>query len=110
MLLVYQIGTLISGFFGMAWGVVSAVVVIAVSFFQCGCPGRAANAPCGFSCQPCYTVSAIIYMVWTTMTANTSWFDRLIKPMLIMISFGASIILLLIAYYSLRKRTSNRQP
>lgn len=53
MLLVYQIGALISGFFGMAWGVVSAVVVIAVSFFQCGCPGRAANVPRGFSCQPC---------------------------------------------------------
>ena len=50
MLLVYQIGTLISGFFGMAWGVVSAVVVIAVSFFS----ARLANALYGFSCQPCY--------------------------------------------------------
>ena len=49
-------------------------------------------------------------MIWTTITANTSWFDRLIKLMPFMISFGAPIILLLIAYYALRKRTSNRQP
>ena len=34
MLLIFQIGTLISGFFGMTWGLVSAIVVAAVSFLS----------------------------------------------------------------------------
>lgn len=110
MLLVYQIGTLISGFFGMAWGVVSAVVVIAVSFFSARLARAGGKRSVWFLPTLLFTVIPIIYMVWTTMTANTSWFDRLIKLMPFMISFGAPIILLLIAYYALRKRTSNRQP
>jgi hypothetical protein len=111
MLLVYQIGTLISGFFGMAWGVVSAVVVIAVSFFSARLARAGGKRSVWFLLPTLlFTVIPIIYMIWTTMTANTSWFDRLIKLMPFMISFGAPIILLLIAYYALRKRTSNRQP
>lgn len=34
MLLIFQIGSLIAGIFGMAWGVISAVVVAVVSFFS----------------------------------------------------------------------------
>lgn len=111
MLLVYQIGTLISGFFGMAWGVVSAVVVIAVSFFSARLARAGGKRSVWFLLPTLlFTVIPIIYMIWTTMTASTSWFDRLIKLIPFMISFGAPIILLLIAYYALRKRTSNRQP
>lgn len=111
MLLVFQIGTLISGFFGMAWGVVSAVVVIAVSFFSARL-ARAGGKNSAWFLLPTllFTVIPIIYMIWTTMTANTTWIDRLINLTPFMISFGAPIILLLVAYYELRKRTSRRQP
>lgn len=34
MLLIFQIGTLIAGIFGVFWGTVSAIVVAAVSFFS----------------------------------------------------------------------------
>lgn len=111
MLLVFQIGTLISGFFGMAWGVVSAVVVIGVSFFSARL-ARAGGKSSAWFLLPTllFTVIPIIYMIWTTMTANTTWIDRLINLTPFMISFGAPIILLLVVYYELRKRTSRRRP
>ncbi|MHB1331812.1 MAG: hypothetical protein ACYCY1_04390 [Sulfuriferula sp.] len=111
MLLVFQIGTLISGFFGMAWGVVSAVVVIAVSFFSARL-ARAGGKNSAWFLLPTllFTVIPIIYMIWTTMTASTTWIDRLVNLTPFMISFGAPIILLLVVYYELRKRTSTRRP
>ncbi|MES2365997.1 MAG: hypothetical protein V4563_08910 [Pseudomonadota bacterium] len=111
MLLVFQIGTLISGFFGMAWGVVSAVVVIAISFFSARL-ARASGKNSAWFLLPTllFTVIPIIYMIWTTMIVNTTWIDRLVNLTPFMISFGAPIILLLVVYYELRKRTFRRQP
>ena len=105
MLLIFQIGSLIAGIFGMAWGVISAVVVAVVSFF----PARLAKAGGKGSLwfllpTLVFTVIPISLMVWRGMTEDASWLDRLIMLTPFIVGFGAPIVLLLV-YYELRKRS-----
>jgi hypothetical protein len=106
LLLIYEIGTLISGLFGMVWGVLSGVAVTAVSFLT----GRLAKAGVKSSLwyllpTVLFTVFPIAFMAWKIVARDTGWGDRLASLTPFVIGFGAPVVLLSVVYYQLRKRT-----
>jgi len=106
MLLVFQIGTLISGIFGAVWGTVSAIVVAVVAFLAARV-ARAAGKSSMWFLLPilAFTFIPIVLMIWRGFTENTSWFDRMVMLTPFVVGFGAPIILLLLVYHELRKRS-----
>jgi len=105
MLLIFQIGTLISGFFGMVWGAVSAIVVAAVSFFSARLAKAGGKGSLWFLLPILvFTLIPIGLMIWRGLTEDAGWFDLLISLTPFMVGFGIPIILLLVAYNELRKR------
>lgn len=44
-------------------------------------------------------------MIWRGITEDASWLDRLIMLTPFVVGFGAPILLLLLVYYELRKRS-----
>lgn len=108
LLVIYQIGTLISGVFGMAWGLVSTVVVAAVSFFSAQLAKAGGKSSFWFLIPTLlFTVVPIVITVWNTFTNDTSWIARLTSITPFFVGFGLPIVLLLLVYYELRKRTIN---
>jgi glucan phosphoethanolaminetransferase (alkaline phosphatase superfamily) len=111
LLLTYQIGSLFSGLFGMAWGIVTGSIVAAVSFFTTRLAKVGEKRTFWFLLPTLlFTVVPITFMIWNTLSADASWFDRLIKLIPFIIGFGAPLILLLIIYYELRKRKKSELP
>ncbi len=105
MLLIFQIGSLISGIFGMAWGAVSAVVVAAVSFFSARLAKAGGKGSLWyFLPMIVFTFIPISLMIWRGITEDATWFDRLVMITPFVVGFGAPIVLLLLVYYELRKR------
>jgi hypothetical protein len=105
MLLIFQIGTLISGVFGMVWGTVSAVVVAAVSFFSARLAKAGGKGSLWFLLPTLvFTLIPIALMIWRGITQDANWQDMLIRLAPFTVGFGAPVILLLLAYYELRKR------
>jgi len=105
MLLIFQIGTLISGFFGNVWGLVSAVVVAAVSFFSARLAKAGGKGSLWFLLPTVvFILIPIALTVWRGITQDESWLDMLVRLAPFTVGFGAPIILLLLAYYELRKR------
>jgi hypothetical protein len=106
LLLVFQIGTLISGIFGMVWGAVAATVVAAVSFFSARLAKAGGKGSLWFLLPTIvFTVIPISLMIWRGITEEASWLDRLIMLTPFFVGFGAPILLLLLVYYELRKRS-----
>jgi hypothetical protein len=106
MLLVFQIGTLIASAFGMAWGAVSAVVVAAVSFFSARL-ARAGGKNSVWFLLPTilFTIIPLAYMIWHAWTAEVSGFERLAGLAPFLIGFAGPVLVLLLVYLELRKRT-----
>jgi hypothetical protein len=107
MLLIFQIGTLISGLLGMAWGAVSAVVIVAVSFFSARLARAGGKSSFWFLVPTLlFTAIPIVMTIWKAMSESTTWFDRAVVLAPFFMGFGAPIVLLLVVYYELRRRTS----
>lgn len=106
MLLVFQVGTLITSAFGMAWGAFSAVVVMVVSFFSARL-ARAGGKGSFWFLLPTFLfiVLPIAFRVWKVMSEDAGWLDRVARFAPFIIGFGAPIVLLLLVYSELRKRT-----
>jgi hypothetical protein len=108
MLLIFQIGTLISGIFGMVWGAIVAIVVAVVSFLAARLAKSAGKGSLWFLLPMIvFTLIPIALMIWRGITEETSRFDLLIRLTPFVVGFGAPVILLLLAYYELRKRDLN---
>lgn len=105
MLLIFQIGTLISGFFGNVWGLVSAVVVGVVSFLSARLAKAGGKGSLWFLLPTVvFILIPITLTIWRGITQDESWLDMLVRLTPFTVGFGAPIILLLLAYYELRKR------
>lgn len=105
MLLIFQIGTLISGFFGMTWGLVSAIVVAAVSFLSARLAKAGGKGSLWFLFPTVvFTLIPIALTIWRGVTQDQTWLDLLVRLTPFTVGFAAPIILLLLAYYELRKR------
>lgn len=108
MLLVFQIGTLIASAFGMAWGAVSAVIVAAVSYFSARL-ARAGGRGSAWFLLPTilFTIIPLAYMIWHAWTAEVSGFERLAGFAPFLVGFAGPVLVLLLVYLELRKRTLN---
>jgi len=92
----------------MVWGVASSVVVAAVSFVSARLARAGGKGSFWFLVPTLiFTVLPIAVTVWSALTRDASWFDRLINLTPFLVGFGLPIILLLLVYYELRKRTFN---
>jgi hypothetical protein len=108
MLLIFQIGSLISSLFGMAWGTVSAVVVAGVSIFSARIAKTGGKTSAWFLLPTIlFTVLPIAYTVWKVVTVDTGWLTMALKFGPFFIGFAVPVILLLIVFYELRKRIGN---
>jgi len=108
MLLIFQIGTLIAGALGMAWGAASAVVIVAVSFFSARLARAGGKSSFWFLVPTLlFTVIPIVMTIWKAMSESTTWFERAVAIGPFIVGFGAPIVLLLAVYYELRRRTSD---
>ncbi len=106
LLLVYQIGHLIAGLFGTAWGALSAVAVGAVSFFSARLAKSGVKSSFWFLLPTLlFIVFPIGFMIWKATRSDARWFDLIAELTPIIIGFGAPIVLLLIVYFELRRRT-----
>jgi glucan phosphoethanolaminetransferase (alkaline phosphatase superfamily) len=106
MLLIFQIGAMISSLFGMAWGVVSAVVVAGVSFFSARIAKAGGKTSAWFLLPTIlFTILPLSFTVWKVVTKDATWIDRAIGFGPFIIGFVAPVILLLVVLYELRKRT-----
>ncbi|MEO8007713.1 MAG: hypothetical protein ABI728_04225 [Betaproteobacteria bacterium] len=106
LLLIFQIGTLISGAMGMVWGAVSAAVIIAVSFFSARLARAGGKSSFWFLVPTLLLiVIPIVMMIWKVWSDSSTWFDRVVALAPFLVGFGAPIVLLLIVYFELRKRT-----
>ncbi len=107
LLLVFQIGTLIAGLFGVAWGVASAALVLVVSFVSVRlAKAGTTNSFWFFLPALLFTVLPIAFKVWKAVTEPMSGFERMVQLTPFFVGFMAPIVLLLLVYYELRKRTS----
>ncbi len=106
LLLIFQVGKLISGVFGMAWGLISSVVVAAVSFFSVRL-AKAGGKSSFWYLMPVllFTVFPIAMTVWNAFANDAGWLDRLMSIAPFIVGFALPVILLLLVYYELRKRT-----
>ncbi len=111
LLLVFQIGSLISGLFGIAWGAVSAVVVTVVAFVSARLARAGGRSSLWFLLPTLlFTVIPMVFIVWSALAEEVSWFDRLLRLTPFVVGFGAPIVLLLMVYFELRKRTLQSRP
>ncbi len=106
LLLVAQIGGVIAGLFGMAWGAVSALVVALVSFFSMRLARAGGKGSLWFLLPTLlFTVLPLVATVWNTVTAEVGWFERLLALAPFLIGFLLPMALLLAVHHELRKRT-----
>jgi glucan phosphoethanolaminetransferase (alkaline phosphatase superfamily) len=109
LLLVFQIGSLISSLFGMIWGVLSGIAVVAAVMFFSAHLAKTGREKSFWFILPIllFTVVAMILIGWNVMAEEVSGFERLARLMPFIVGFGAPVVLLLVVYHELRKRTSD---
>ena len=108
LLLVFQIGILISSLFGLAWGASAAVAVMAVSFFSARLAKAGGKSSFWFLLPTLlFTVLPIAFTVWKTITEDLSWIERITRLAPFIVGFAAPILLLLVVYFELRRRDLN---
>lgn len=108
MLLIFQIGSMISGLFGMAWGAVSALVVAGVSFFSARIAKAGGKTSAWFLLPTMlFTIIPFCYTIWKVTTIDTGWLNIALKFGPFFIGFAGPVVLLLIVVFEFRKRIGN---
>jgi hypothetical protein len=107
LLLIYQVGTWIAAFFGGFWGGLAALVVAAVSFVCVRLVGSGAGNIAWFLIPSLlFAVVPLVAKVWNTLTDNQStWIDHIIAITPFLVGFVIPVVLLLLVYAELRRRT-----
>ncbi|MDH3316756.1 MAG: hypothetical protein OEN48_16005 [Betaproteobacteria bacterium] len=107
LLLIYQFGTWIAVFFGGFWGGLAALVVAAVSFVCVRLAGSGAGNIAWFLVPSLlFVVVPLAAKVWRVLADNQStWIDRAISIAPFLGGFVIPVVLLLLVYIELRRRT-----
>jgi hypothetical protein len=106
LLLVYQVGALVTGLFGMAWGVLSALVVAGVTLFATRLAKAGGKSSIWFLLPTLlFTVAPLAITIGSMFAQDVSWMDRVTTLVPFVIGFAAPVLLLLAVYYELRVRT-----
>jgi hypothetical protein len=104
-LLVYQIGALVTGLFGMVWGVLSALVVALVTFFATRLAKAGGKSSVWFLVPTLlFTVVPLAVTIWSAFAQDASWLDRVRSLVPFTLGFAAPVLLLLVVYNALRVR------
>jgi hypothetical protein len=106
LLLVYQVGALITGLFGMAWGVLSALVVAGVTSVATRLAKAGGKSSIWFLLPTLlFTVAPLAITIGSMFAQDVSWMDRVTALVPFVIGFAAPVLLFLAVYYELRVRT-----
>lgn len=110
MLLIHQVGVLIAGLWGMAWGAVSALLVAGVTFFSVRLAKSGGRSSAWFLLPTLlFTVLPFLILLWKILGQQAGWMDRVVVLLPFLIGFVVPVLLLLAAYYELRGRTRMNQ-
>jgi hypothetical protein len=89
----------------VVWGTVAAIVVAAVSIFSARLAKAAGKNSLWFLLPTIiFILVPIALKIWHGITRDETWVDLVMRLTPFIVGFGAPIILLLAAYYELRKR------
>lgn len=106
LLLIHQVGVLIAGLWGVAWGAVSALVVAGVTFFSVRLARSGGRSSAWFLLPTLlFTVLPLLILLWKLLGQQAGWLDRVVALLPFVIGFVVPVLLLLAAYYELRGRT-----
>ncbi|MDO9224718.1 MAG: hypothetical protein Q8M09_03765 [Pseudomonadota bacterium] len=106
LLLLFQIAGMIAGFFGMAWGAVSALVVATISFFSMRLAKAGGKSSLWFLLPTLlFTLLPLTWTIWNAVTVETGWFERLVALTPFLVGFLLPVMLLLAVHHELRRRT-----
>ena len=110
LLLIHQLGVLIAGVWGVAWGAVSALLVAGVTFFSVRLARSGGRSSAWFLLPTLlFTVLPLSILLWQILGQETGWKDRVVALLPFAIGFVIPVLLLLAAYYELRARTRANQ-
>ena len=103
LLVLHAVGTWTFGAFGPAAALVSAVLVGAVSIFSARMAGPGNHA---WFVVPTavFTAVPLAGRLWTLLTADLTWWTRIVEFSPFAIGFAAPVLLLLAAYLELGRR------
>jgi hypothetical protein len=106
LLLIYQIGSLVAAAFGLAWGVASSAAVATVTLLAAR-QARAGGRTSLWFLLPTllFTVVPTAVVIWRAFTAETSAWERITGLAPFLVGFAGPMVLLLLVYYELRRRT-----
>ena len=107
LLLIYQMGTWIAAFFGGFWGGLAAVVVATVSLVGVRLAGIGARSTAWFLVPSlAFAVVPLVGKVWGALADKQStWIDHVIAITPLLVGFVIPVVLLLLVYIGLRRRT-----
>ncbi len=107
LLLIYQVGTWIAAFFGGFWGGLAALLVAAVSLVCVRLAGTGAGNIAWFLVPSvAFAVVPLVVKVWNAVADRQStWIDNVIAIAPFLVGFVIPVVLLLVVYSELRRRT-----
>ncbi len=107
LLLIYQVGTWIAAFFGGFWGGLAALVVAVVSYVCLRLVGSGAWSIAWFLVPSLlFVVVPLAAKLWSALADKQStWIDHVISITPLLVGFVVPVILLLLVYAELRRRT-----
>jgi hypothetical protein len=105
LLVIHQVGSWVYAAFGAAAGIVSGLLVAAVSFFSARmAQAGAANTAWFLVPTLLFTALPIAAKVWSFLTAERSAWDGVLDLAPFVVGFAAPVLLLLWVYVALRQR------
>ena len=107
LLLIYQVGTWIADFFGGFWGGLAALVVAGVSVICVRLAGSGAGNIAWFLVPSLlFAIVPLVAKVWNALADNQlTWVDHVIAITPFLVGFVVPVVLLLLVYAELRRRT-----
>lgn len=107
LLLVHQTGRVIDSLFGTLWGVLSALVVVAVSVLSARM-ARAGGRDSAWFLLPTllFTVVPGAWLLWSALAREQGTLDVVVDIAPFVIGFAVPVVLLLVVHHALRKRDS----